>query len=182
MAYCQACGDEIPDNAEFCPECGEPVPGTAADATDSGSYEHTQPEPGGVAEPAGGSGDEVAGGLEPNVAGALAYLFGFITGLIFFLIEEDDPFVRFHAAQSMVVFGGLFVLLIVFNLINGVITAALVTGGGFFAWSLLSLILSLIWLVLALGSLGIWLYLMVNAYQGESPEIPIAASFAKDLA
>lgn len=182
MAYCQSCGEELPGDAEFCPECGEPVPGTAADTVDSGSVGDDQPEPEIAAENANTSGDEVAGGLEPNVAGALAYLFGFVTGLIFFLVEEDDAFVRFHAAQSIVVFGGLFVIFIVFNIINGVITAALVTAGGLFVWNLLSLIFSLIWLVLSLGSLGLWLYLMVKAYNGERPEIPIAARYAKDLA
>lgn len=181
MSYCQSCGEELPDDAEFCSNCGEPVSGAVAESTDTGTVEDQGTEPDVETESADSAGGEVAGGLEPNIAGALAYLFGVVTGLIFFLIEEDDQFVRFHAAQSMVVFGGLFVAFMVYYVINGVITAALFTGGGFFVWSILSLILSLIWLVLALGSLGLWLYLMVKAYQGETPEIPIAAGVAKGL-
>ena len=40
-------------------------------------------------------------GLDSNVAGTLSYLFGFVSGLIFYLIEKEDRFVRWHAAQSM---------------------------------------------------------------------------------
>ena len=42
-------------------------------------------------------------GLESNIAGLLSYLVGWITGLIFFLIEQEDEFVRFHAMQSIIV-------------------------------------------------------------------------------
>ena len=49
------------------------------------------------------------GGSSENVAGLLCYAVGFITGIIFFLIDKRS-FVKFHAAQSMVVFGGLFVI------------------------------------------------------------------------
>ena len=45
-------------------------------------------------------------GLSENVAGLLCYILGWITGLIFLLIDKR-PFVRFHAAQSIVVFLGL---------------------------------------------------------------------------
>ena len=43
--------------------------------------------------------------LDPKVAGALCYAFGWITGLVFFLIEKNDDFVRFHAMQSIILFG-----------------------------------------------------------------------------
>ncbi|MDP3142898.1 MAG: hypothetical protein Q8N14_02985, partial [Candidatus Omnitrophota bacterium] len=49
-------------------------------------------------------------GIEPKVAGLLSYLLGFITGVIFLLIEKENKFVRFHALQSIIVFGFLFVL------------------------------------------------------------------------
>jgi uncharacterized membrane protein len=51
-------------------------------------------------------------GLSENVAGLLCYVLGWITGLVFFLIDKR-PYVRFHAAQSLVVFGGLHILRIV---------------------------------------------------------------------
>jgi uncharacterized membrane protein len=37
------------------------------------------------------------------VSGLLAYLFGWVTGLVFFLIEKEHREVRFHAAQSILV-------------------------------------------------------------------------------
>ena len=48
--------------------------------------------------------------MQPNLAALLSYLLGFVTGLIFYLIEKDNKFVRFHAMQSILVFGALFVL------------------------------------------------------------------------
>ena len=46
-------------------------------------------------------------GLEPNVAGLLCYLGGWITGIVFLVIEQKNKFVRFHALQSIVTFGAL---------------------------------------------------------------------------
>jgi uncharacterized membrane protein len=128
-------------------------------------------------EPSGGT------GLDSNVAGALSYLFGFITGLIFFLIEKEDASVRFHAAQSVVVFGGIFLLSIALSVVGTVVTAVMFSGstGGFFAGSIVSLVLGLVWLVLWLGSLGVWLYLMIRTYQGADPRLPVAAGVADRL-
>ena len=40
-------------------------------------------------------------GLDENIAALLSYVFGWISGLIFFLIEKDSRLVRFHAMQSL---------------------------------------------------------------------------------
>ena len=100
-------------------------------------------------------------GIQPNVAGLLCYLLGWVTGLIFFLIEKDNKFVRFHAMQSMIVFGGLTVLNIVFSML--------------FALSGLFFIFKLIYL----AGLALWIVLMVKAYQGESFKIPVAGDIAE---
>ena len=55
-------------------------------------------------------------GIQPNVAALLSYLLGWVTGLIFFLIEKDNKFVRFHAMQSIIVFGALTVFNIVLSM------------------------------------------------------------------
>ena len=47
-------------------------------------------------------------GIKPNVAALLAYLLGFVSGLVLILIEKNNKFVRFHAMQSIVVFGVIF--------------------------------------------------------------------------
>jgi uncharacterized membrane protein len=109
-------------------------------------------------------------GLQENVAGMLCYLVGWLTGLIFLLIDKR-PFVRFHAAQSIVVFGllNLIRLVFVFGFFGPHYYAL------FSVWSLVSILLSLITFVL-------WLILMITAYQGKRVEIPIAAGIAKNIA
>lgn len=98
-------------------------------------------------------------GIQPNIAALLSYLVGFITGLIFFLIEKDNKFVRFHAMQSMITFGGIFVLqtVILFIPVIGVMLLPL----------------------LGLGSLILWIILMIKAYQGEMFKLPIVADIAE---
>ena len=98
-------------------------------------------------------------GMQPNVAALLSYLVGFITGIIFYLIEKDNKFVRFHAMQSIVVFGGLFVL--------GLILAVVPVIG----WGLMPIL----WIV----EVVLWILLMIKAYQGEMFKLPIAGDIAE---
>ncbi|WP_318010792.1 hypothetical protein [Bacillus sp. RAR_GA_16] len=60
---------------------------------------------------------KTSSGLEENVAGLLTYVLGFVTGIIFLLIEKENKFVRFHAMQSIVVFGAFFIASLVLNVI-----------------------------------------------------------------
>jgi uncharacterized membrane protein len=115
----------------------------------------------------------VSTGLQENVAGLLCYLLGWLTGIIFLLIDKR-PFVRFHAAQSIVVFGALTVLRIIVT--YGLMEGAFGWHFGLLAlWSMISLLIGLLTLIL-------WILLMVTAYQGKNFEVPIAAPFAKSIA
>ena len=122
----------------------------------------------GTAAPAAGPATAV--GLQENVASTLCYVLGWLTGIIFLLIDKR-PLVRFHAAQSIVVFGVLF-------LIRLVLTFGIL-GSGYYAafsfWALLSLLLSLVTLIA-------WIVLMAMAYQGKRVEVPVAAGIAKSIA
>ena len=122
--------------------------------------------------------------LDGNVAGALSYLFGFISGLIFYLIKRDNRFVRWHAAQSMAFNVLLVVASIVLTVVQLVFTTVMFSGSdsGFLVGSLVSLILGVVWLILAVGGFGAWVYLMIKAYQGEAVRIPVAAGIADKLA
>jgi uncharacterized membrane protein len=111
--------------------------------------------------------------MDENVAGLLCYLGGWVTGLVFFLIDKR-PFVRFHAAQSIVVFGGLHIAYIVLTMIF--VTSFWAGGFGFF--SLTGLLFSAV----RLAALILWIVLMVKAYQNERFRIPIAADIADSLA
>ncbi|MFC1621117.1 DUF4870 domain-containing protein [Candidatus Omnitrophota bacterium] len=102
---------------------------------------------------------ETSIGMQPNLAALLCYLLGWITGLVFYLVEKKNKFVRFHAIQSIVVFGGLAV-------INIVLLVIPVIG------ALIGLLLSLLALVL-------WILLMIKAYQGEMFKLPIAGDIAE---
>jgi uncharacterized membrane protein len=111
--------------------------------------------------------------LAENVAGLLCYVLGWITGLIFFLTDKR-PFVRFHAAQSIVVFGALMILRIIIGMMF--VTSGLTgVATGFSLGIMLSGLVSIAGLVL-------WILLMVKAYQGERYRLPIAAEFADKLA
>jgi len=98
-------------------------------------------------------------GMQPNVAALLSYLLGFITGIIFYLIEKENKFVRFHAMQSIVTFGGLFVAGIIFAVIP-----------------VIGLILApVLWIIEVI----LWVLLMVKAYQGEMFKLPVAGDIAE---
>jgi len=106
--------------------------------------------------------------MAENVAGLLCYVLGWVTGLIFFLIDKR-PFVRFHAAQSIVTFGGLQIIsiLLIFMHFGGM---------GFFGFS------ALLHFVLWILEIVLWILCMVKAYQHEWFRVPIAAQFADQLA
>lgn len=111
-------------------------------------------------------------GLEPNVAALLAYLFGWVGGLVFFLIEKDNMYVRFHAMQSILL-SGLWVALIIVAQILIVILAIIS--------SALAIIGTLLYIVVGLGGLGIWILMMVKAYQGEAYKLPFIGDIAENI-
>jgi uncharacterized membrane protein len=101
-------------------------------------------------------------GLAENVAGLLCYVLGWISGLVFFLIEKENKFVRFHALQSIIVFGVLFVAGFIIGWIPII------------GWIINSLIGVLAFIL--------WIVLMVKAYQGEKYKLPWAGNLAEKYA
>jgi uncharacterized membrane protein len=155
MAHCTKCGAAVADNASFCAACGAP-----------------QSAPSGGAQAGAPSGSAAQPQMAENVAGLLCYALGWVTGLIFYFIDKR-PYVRFHAKQSIVVFGGLHILLFVFGMFFGISLLA----GGWTGFSLGYAIHSLIGLV----SFVLWILLMIKAYQGERFQVPFAAEIAEKL-
>jgi len=121
-------------------------------------------------------------GMEPGVMAALAYVLGFITGIVVYLVEKDDQFVRFHAAQSMAISVLLFVASIVLTVVQTFVFALFFSNATAGLGAVLSVVLGLVWLVVSLGAFVLWLYLIVRAYQGATPRIPIAAGLADRIA
>lgn len=97
-------------------------------------------------------------GLEENVAGFLCYLLGFITGIVFLIVERKSSFVKFHAMQSTITFLGLFVIMGILGLIP-----------------ILNLLVFLFWIL----GLILWLVLMVKALQGKRYALPIVGKLAE---
>jgi len=105
------------------------------------------------------AGQKTSSGFDENVAAALSYGVGWVTGLLFFATEPQNTFVRFHAMQSMLVFGTACVAFVVCLSIP------------FLGW-----ILSIF---VFYGSAALWLILMFKAYQGERFKVPIAGEIAE---
>jgi uncharacterized membrane protein len=127
---------------------------------------------------------ETSTGLDENIAGALSYVLGFITGIVFFVLEPENEFVRFHAAQSMVLSVGVVILSIGLSILSAMLSVLFIgdlfaTGG--ILTGLLSLVLGLVSLVLSAGVFVLWLYLIVRAYQGRTPRVPVVAGVADRL-
>ncbi|MFU8796951.1 MAG: DUF4870 domain-containing protein [Dehalococcoidia bacterium] len=100
-------------------------------------------------------------GLEPNTAGLLCYLGFWITGIIFLIIEQENRFVRFHALQSIVTFGGLAIIGALLSLIP-------------FMGIVFGPIIGVLILVL-------WILMMVKAHQGELYRLPLAGLVAEGV-
>jgi uncharacterized membrane protein len=117
-------------------------------------------------------------GLDENIAALLSYIFGWVSGLIFFLIEKDSRLVRFHAMQSI-----LFnVLIAVVGFVLWIVTFILVLVGtqlpGFLG-TILSLLVTLIWIVFSIGLLIAWIMCLIKAFQGQYFKLPIIGNFAE---
>lgn len=152
MAFCNKCGTRV-DQAAFCPQCGAP--------------QALQPAPPLATRASPGH------GISENAAATLSYALGWLTGIIFFLID-GRPYVKFHAAQSIVVFGGLHLLRIALGTITGI---GWLAGG----WHLMAPRFFFFHMI-GLLSFVLWILLMVKAYQGQSFKIPIASDLAENLA
>lgn len=167
MAKCVKCGAELLQGAGFCGSCGTPVGGAApAPAAPA-------PAAPAAGAPAAGSAAASSSGMTSNVAGALAYVLGFITGIIFLVIEpyKNDKFVRFHAFQSIFFNAGLIAFWIVWSILAGIL--------GTLTFGVLGLIMALIGMVIALAVFGFWIFLMYKAYNNEQFMIPFVGELAK---
>jgi uncharacterized membrane protein len=111
-------------------------------------------------------------GLAPNLAGALAYLFAPLTGILFMVIEKQNHFVRFHAAQS-IVFGIACIVAWVALTILGMVLGVIPVIG----W-ILSILLSF---GFGIGCFALWLFLMFQAFQGREWEVPVVGAQARRL-
>jgi uncharacterized membrane protein len=151
MAFCAKCGTPLAEGISFCASCGTPV-GSAA---------------GGPAAPA------AAGtAMSSNVAGLLCYILGFITGLIFLVIEpyKNNKFVRFHAFQSIFFNVALIVFWIAYTIVASILS--------YVSLGILGLLMGLLGLLISLAILAYWIFLMYKAYNNERYKVPFIGELA----
>ena len=106
-------------------------------------------------------------GMQPNIEAGLSYVFGWVTGLIFFLMEKQNRFVRFHAMQSILFFGGLTVIRIILGFAD-IISIPVLSG---LAWAAVGII----------GLVG-YIVLLINAFQGKYYKLPLVGQYAEKYA
>lgn len=142
MAFCPSCGTAV--EGRYCPKCG-----TAVDP---------------AAPPAAGAAPASSAGMPENTAAALCYVLGFITGIIFLLIEpyNKNKLIRFHAFQS--IFLSVTAILIRYALF-------LVLPWSFGLRALLSLCVSMAFFIL-------WLFMLIQTFQGKKVVLPVIGDLA----
>ncbi|HET7105682.1 MAG TPA: DUF4870 domain-containing protein [Candidatus Acidoferrum sp.] len=152
MAFCKSCGQDI-GTSSFCPKCGANQSAAAAPAA--------------PAAPAAAFPTE---GIEENVAGLLCYIAGWVSGLIFLLIDKR-PFVRFHAAQAI---GYNIAVVVVYFAVAFSFMMLHFLHLGFLGFALYPLLGILIF--------GLWILLMYKAYHHEKYMLPVVGNIAEGLA
>ena len=151
MAFCAKCGAQVADGTSFCVSCGTPV--------ESGAASPAAPVAGATA-------------MANNVAGLLTYILGFITGIIFLVIEpyKNNKFVRFHAFQSIF----FNVALVVFWIAYTILTSIL----GIVSLGFLAVVMGMVGLLISLAIFAYWIFLMYKAYNNELYRIPFIGDLA----
>ncbi|WP_287268020.1 DUF4870 domain-containing protein [Thermogemmatispora sp.] len=107
-------------------------------------------------------------GMEANMAAGLSYLVGWITGLIFYLSEKQNRFVRFHAMQSIIWFAALTILIVALDVLGMIPFVGLLT-------------FCLSGLVGLVGFVS-WIVLLIMAFQGKYFKLPIIGDYAERYA
>ena len=109
--------------------------------------------------------DKTSTGLSENVAGLLCYVLGWISGVVFILIEQENKFVRFHAIQSIVTFGSITIVSIALSILGSI--------------PFLGVVFDIANWIIGVLAFVLWIVLMVKAVQGTKYKLPWAGDFAE---
>ena len=169
MSSCQSCGASLASATRFCQSCGSPTElraNVSGSAVESSAAVDAMP-------PSGETGSKT---MDTNVVGALTYLAGFVTGIIFLVLDpyKSNSFIRFHAFQSIFFNVAWIAFWIVWLILSAVLTP--LTAGIF---GLLAVPLMLIF---TLAGAGVWIFLMYQAYQQKLFRLPIVGKVAAEQA
>jgi uncharacterized membrane protein len=169
MSACQSCGSALAADTRFCQSCGSPTE-IRADVSVSAVESSAAVA---VTAPSAETGSKT---MDTNLVGALAYLAGFLTGIIFLVLDpyKSNSFVRFHAFQSIFFNVAWVAFWIVWMIVSALLTP--LTAGVF------GLIALPLMLIFTLAGFGIWIFLMYQAYQQKLFKLPIVGKFAAEHA
>ena len=161
MAFCAKCGAQLNAGSGFCGACGAPASGQSV-----------TPATGAAAAPASAPAGATSTGMTNNVAACLCYLFGWVTGLIFLLIDpyKNDRFVRFHAFQS--IFLSVAIIAVWFGMFFLSMILGLITHG--ISVFLMGPLMLLIWL----GFIATVIVTMIKAYGNQQFKLPFIGDLA----
>lgn len=112
-------------------------------------------------------------GVDARLSSMLCYAGWWVTGLVFLFAERQHAGVRFHAAQSLIVFGVLSLLLF---LSGGASAVAFVVATP--AFRLIQAAGNALWF----GAVLLWLFLLLKTWRGETWRVPVAADLATRIA
>lgn len=121
----------------------------------------------------GGTADSTSTGLPSNVAAALACI-PLIGGIIFYILEKRDLFVRFYAMQSIIFGGAWFVFWIIFQIAHAILTPIPAIGVVF------ALILWVIWALASIAFLVVFIISVFKAFSGVRWDIPYIGPMARN--
>lgn len=153
---CSKCGEKNRRKESFCVSCGTVL-----------KY------------PCSNGGGETQSGLAENLASAISYV-SWIPALFFFLTEQKNKVVRFHAMQSLLTFVPISILIFILNLIKSSIWRSVAH-----RWDLwmtgtpgsivfMNILLWIVWL----GAAALLVFMFMKAYNGEQYKLPIVGNIA----
>ena len=111
-------------------------------------------------------------GLPSNVAAAIACI-PLVGGIIFYILEKRDGFVRFYAMQS-IIFGGAWLLFNIVYAIVHVIFASVPAIGVF-----LSILWGLVGMLVHLAFVVVWIIATIKAFTNVRWDIPYIGPMAR---
>ncbi len=130
---------------------------------------------GGVGGKNAGANSPTSLGMTARMEALLSYLFICFSGLVFFFLERKNSFVRYNAAQSIVVFGPFFIVYTILKLIVGITSGIFLIGGLFgFVFGTVATLLGIVFGLL-------WVYLLIQAYRGVTVRLPYASVYTDAL-
>jgi uncharacterized membrane protein len=119
--------------------------------------------------------DTTSTGISARTEALLSYVLGWVTGLIFFVIERKNSFVRFAAAQSIVFFGTMTIIYFLVRIIGGILGAIPLLG--LLISPIFGIIATIVWIVTFL----VWIFLLIQSYRGKTVRLPFFSAYADSM-